>query len=470
MPEIPPPRATRDYLPDEAAARRHVLSRFAAAAEAYGFEPVETPSFEKVELFSARSGAEIKGSLLTFHCDHEEFALRPELTAPVCRLLASGAFDGVEAPYRLYYSGSCFRYTRPGSGRYREFTQAGLELIGASGPRADAEVIAAACRFLRSIGVGNFVLRLGTLGIFRELLPARMSADDRTTVVGHLDMLAGVREGSAALARSADRVTLEELRIDRGEIALMQDRSGYEGPDAVRDRPDLPPEELAERLPREAEAALRDNWAKEGLLDEATADTLIALSRLRGSLDAVLGEARALVAGAPAERALDELVAVCRAVEAYGLRDFEVHLGIARGLTFYTGCIFEILQPAAEGGKKYGGGGRYDGLTEVFGGEPLPAVGCAFRFDALMDAFDAASDWRAPKPFQIYLATDGGADTECALAVAEALRERGLRVGVGSEEAAAGRAAQLGRVRGGQVEFDDGPTPLEAEALAARAR
>lgn len=427
MPEIPPPRATRDYLPEEASARRHVLAKFATAAESYGFQPVETPSYEKVELFSARSGSEIKSSMLTFHCDHEEFALRPELTAPVCRLLASGAFDGVEPPYRLYYTGSCFRYTRPGSGRYREFTQAGVELIGAGGPDADAEVIALANRFLRSIGIEDFTLRIGTLGIFRDVLPSKLDPEDRSMVVGHLDMLAGIREGCVNLRKSGDRVQFEELKIDRGEIALIQERSAYTGPHAVKDKPEVTPEEIVARLPDETEAALRDNWSKEGIVDDATADKLIALSRLQGSLAAVLEQARALVSGTEAEAALENLVQVCRRVESFGVRDFEVHLGIARGLTFYTGCIFEILQ----NGRKLGGGGRYDSLTELFGGDALPAVGCAFRFDALMAAFESGQ-WQAPKAFELYLKTSNEASTARAQAVAEKLRDKGMRVGVGS--------------------------------------
>lgn len=432
MPEIPPPRATRNYLPEEASARRRVLAKFAEAAESYGFQPVETPSFEKVELFLARSGSEIKSSMLTFHCDHEEFALRPELTAPVCRLIASGAFDGVEPPYRLYYTGSCFRYTRPGSGRDRELMQAGVELIGQSGPEADAEVIALANRFLRSIGVSAVTLRIGTLAIFRDVLPERMDPEDRSTVIGHLDMLAGIREGCAQLAKTGERVLFEELKIDRGEIALMQKRSDYSGPHAVKEKPEVTPDEIAARLPDETEAALRDNWSKEGVVDDATADKLIALSRLQGSLGAVLEQARALVSGTQAEAALENLVQVCRRVESYGVKDFEVHLGIARGLTFYTGCIFEILQ----NGKKLGGGGRYDNLTELFGGDSLPSVGCAFRFDALMAAVESAGQWKAPKAFELYLKTSSEESAARAQAVAEKLRDQGMRVGVGSGEGA----------------------------------
>ncbi len=71
------PRATRDFLPGETAARNLVRAAFVQSAEAYGFQEIQTPIFEHVELFSARSGPEIKSSMLTFHCDNEEFALRP---------------------------------------------------------------------------------------------------------------------------------------------------------------------------------------------------------------------------------------------------------------------------------------------------------------------------------------------------------------------------------------------------------
>lgn len=426
MLEIPPPRATRDYLPDEAAARRHVLAQFAETASLYGFQPVETPSFEKVELFSARSGPEIKSSMLVFHADHEEFALRPELTAPVCRLAASGALDDAGAS-RLFYTGSCFRYCRPGSGRYREFTQAGLELLGETGASADAEVIAAACRFLRSVGIEDFVLRIGTVGIYRDLLPQDMDPEDRSTVLGHLDRLAGIRELCAALAETGDKGAFDELNIDRKDIAQMQERSEYSGPYAVADHPKVTAEQMADRLPLEAEAAMRDAWSKEDYVADDVADKLIAVSRLRGALDQVVEQARELLGGTSGQSALEELLEVCDLVKAYGLGEFELVLGIARGLTFYTGTTFEICAPAAAGGAKFGGGGRYDGLVELFGGKPTPAFGCAFRFDTLMAAFEHADGWRPPAAFDLFIADEPGAG-----AVAEQLRSQGFKVGLGN--------------------------------------
>jgi len=446
MLEIPPPRATRDYLPEEAAERREVLDQFAHTAGLYGYRPVETPSFEKVELFSARSGPEIKSQLLVFHADHEEFALRPELTAPVCRLAASGALEDEPAPHRFFYTGSCFRYCRPGSGLLREFTQAGLELLNEPGPSAEAEIIAAATRFLRSVGVGDFTLRIGTVGVYRDLLPEKIDAEDRSTILGHLDRLASIREMCAQLATSGDKQLFDELNIDRKDVVIMQQRSEYEGPYAVADAQELDATALAERLPLEAEAAMRDTWSKEDYVADDVAEKLIAVSRLRGSLDEVVEQARGVLEGTRADGALANLLAVCDAVESYGVKNFEVVLGIARGLTFYSGAVFEICAPAAQGGKKYGGGGRYDGLIELFGGESTPAVGCAFRFDTLLDAVAANGGRQGRKAFDLFLEADGDG-LSAARAAAETLRDRGVRTGVGPN-APADHTLRVGKLDG----------------------
>ena len=445
--EIPPPRATRDYLPAEAAARRRVLGEFAEVAELYGFQPIETPSFERVELFSARSGPEIKSSMLTFHSDHEEFALRPELTAPVCRLAASGAFDDDEGPTRLYYSGSCFRYCRPGSGRYREFAQAGFELLGDPDLRADAETIAMAVRFLKRAGLEDFKLRIGTVGIFRDLLPADIDPEDRSVVVGHLDLLNGIRERCRSLKETGNPTTFEDLKIDRKQLAQMQERSEYEGEHSIAAGPQFTDAELADALPAEAEASVLDVWLKEGLVAEDVAQKLIRVAALEGSLEDVLEEGRQLLQGERALAALENLATVCRGVQAHGITEFEAVLGIARGFTFYTGSVFELSAPD---GTKFGGGGRYDALVELFGGAATPAVGCAFRFDTLMDAVSAANGEAAADPFDLFLVTD---EADSVVAVAEELRSRGLRVGIGPK--ASGAAEVVAAASGAGLDADE---------------
>jgi histidyl-tRNA synthetase len=424
------PRATRDFLPAQAAARNHVAAAFARVAESYGYRPIQTPIYEAVELFLARSGPEVKGSMLTFHCDHEEFALRPEMTAPVCRLLASGALESSLPPYRFHYAGPCFRYCRPHSGRYREFMQAGIECLGAAGPAADAEVIAAACSFLRAVGIAGFSLKIGTSRIFRELLGGELDAEDQAVVIGHLDHLISIDEKCALIAERHDAVLLEDLKMDRIDLAAMQAEADFSGPYAVADYQQLSESELIVRLPLEAEATFRRVWSVQELVSDATAELLLRASRLRGSLDKVHQEAAGLLEGTPATAGLEELLAVARHVAMYPVGDFEVVLGIARGFTFYTSTVFEISAANGAGGVKYCGGGRYDRLVEEFGGPPLPSTGCGFRFDDIVDAFVAGGRWQAPQDYQLVLVAASEPLLGAAVAVAEQLRGEGFRVGV----------------------------------------
>ena len=447
-----PPPATRDELPSDCATNRWLDRAFAETAAAYGFEEVSTPLFERAELFAARSGSEIRNALLTFHCDHEEYALRPELTAPVCRLVASGALSEQPKPHKLFYVGPCFRYCRPHSGRERQFTQAGLEVLGDSSAQADAEVIAGARRFLRAAGIRDSRLTIGTAGIFRSLLPPELSADERAAVIGHLDRLAGIRERCAALEAREEPVLLEQLRMDRRDLATMQAQDGYDGRLAIADLPAPDPGELARRLPEEAAATFRHLWNVQGYLPEQTGALLVRTSGISGKLDAVTDQAAEALGGTAADSALAELMEVCRLLGHYGVKDFDVSLGIGRGLTFYTGTMFEI----SSAGGKLCGGGRYDNLVELFGGDPTPATGCAVRFDSLRKSVVAPP----PEGFSIRIAVvpDGPDDEPAAIRLAEGLRDLNANVG------ATGGSKVV--VRGGRAVMPDGTeTDVDPEAI-----
>ncbi len=456
-----PPPATRDELPADAAMRRHLDGAFARNAEAYGFEEVATPVFERADLFTARSGPEIKNSLLTFHCDHEEYALRPELTAPVCRLVASGALEGFHRPYKLFYVGPCFRYCRPHSGRSRQFTQAGFEVLGDPSPQADAEVIAAALRFLRSIGIDELRLTVGTAGIFRSLLPVELNPDERATVIGHLDRLSGIRERCATLAATKDPLTVEQLRTDRRDLASLQARDGYTGEFAIADLPAPDPAQLARRLPEEAAATFRRIWNVEGYLPDETAELLIRASGIRGTLDEVSKLAATVLGSSSAGESLAELMEVCQVLGHYGIDGFDVSLGIARGLTFYTGLVFEI---SSEQGMLCGGG-RYDRLVELFGGDPTPATGCGVRFDTLQQLLSTRDRTAAFRG--IRLAAAGPGDKAHAVRLAEDLRDSGARVGVAGAPMATLEAGTV-RLPGGIEVKADADSVLRALAEAAR--
>ena len=446
-----PPPATRDSVPPDTALQRRLESAFVRNAQSYGFAEIATPMFERADLFAARSGPEIKSSLLTFHCDHEEYTLRPEMTAPVCRLVASGALGNLPRPYKLFYVAPCFRYCRPHSGGSREFTQAGIELLGDASPAADAEVIAAVTRFLRGIGIAKLSLKIGTAGIFRALLPEDLTPDERAAVIGHLDRLAAIGERCSILSASGDALAAEQSRSDRRDLASLQARIGYSGELAISDRPAPEPEEMARRLPDEAAATYRHLWNVEGYLPDETAELLLRASAIRGSLGEVSAIASEALSGSRAGQALEDLMAVCRLLGHYGIDGFDVALGIGRGLTFYTGTVFEISSGAA----KLCGGGRYDRLVELFGGEPTPATGCAVRFDRLRSLVRDQAD--SVSPGGIVLKAASHSDLEDAVRLAEALRDRGVPVGfAGMPEAS---------VTGGSVRLPDG-TVVRAQASA----
>jgi len=138
-------------------------------AEHWGYEEVKTPTFEHTELFTIKSGEAIVDELYTFKDKGgRDIALRPELTAPVLRMYVN-EMSVSPKPIRLYYFENCFRYERPQKGRFREFWQFGVELIGSDRAEAEAEAIALAAAMVSDIGI-EADLRIGHLGVVRGLL------------------------------------------------------------------------------------------------------------------------------------------------------------------------------------------------------------------------------------------------------------------------------------------------------------
>ena len=138
------PRGTRDFGPTEMKRRLAFESLLEEQARRHGFSRVQTPIFESLDLFTAKSGPGVVSQLYAFQDKGErDLTLRPELTAPVMRMVAEELRNDTK-PLHLSYYGQCFRYEEFKKGRYREFYQYGVELIGATGPLVEAEVIALA--------------------------------------------------------------------------------------------------------------------------------------------------------------------------------------------------------------------------------------------------------------------------------------------------------------------------------------
>ena len=186
MRSLQPVRGTQDLLPEAARRHRQVSETARAVAELYGFVEIATPIFESTEVFARPIGEHtdiVAKEMYTFtDRGGEEVTLRPENTAGVVRaVLSNGLVQSV--PLKFFYRGPMFRYERPQKGRFRQFHQIGVELIGVAQPQADIEVIASGCRILDALGISDrVVLELNTLGdiesrgAYREALISYFSA------------------------------------------------------------------------------------------------------------------------------------------------------------------------------------------------------------------------------------------------------------------------------------------------------
>lgn len=179
------PRGTRDFLPEEMERRRYIENTMRRISRGWGYREVCTPIFEDLELFTIRSGEGIIQEMYTFEDKGgRKQALRPEVTAPVLRLFVNEGRT-IPKPIRWYYFCDCFRYERPQKGRYREFWQFGVELIGVDSPLAEVETIAVADAVLRGCGV-TFQMKVGHLGPTKHLL-SELEPKSQRAVMGFLD-------------------------------------------------------------------------------------------------------------------------------------------------------------------------------------------------------------------------------------------------------------------------------------------
>jgi len=159
--------------------RRYLEQSIKETFEKFGYKEIQTPTFETLELFTAKSGEGIIDELYSFtDKGGREIALRPELTAPVIRMYVE-KLQMEPKPLKLFYFGNCFRYDRPQKGRYREFKQAGCEIIGSDTPEAYAELIAMAYKILKNAGLKNIQLNIGNLNILSSMFKNLKLSEDK---------------------------------------------------------------------------------------------------------------------------------------------------------------------------------------------------------------------------------------------------------------------------------------------------
>jgi ATP phosphoribosyltransferase len=297
------PRGFRDALFQEAAERRVISDAIGDCFESWGYGLVETPAVEEYRTLEAGAGSSLEGTAFRlFDVDGTLLALRPEMTLPIARLVAT-RLAGTAGPYRMRYTADVYREHASLRGEARQFTQAGIELVGLGGPASDAEVVSAVVEALAATGLREFTVGIGTVAVLNALLDA--SRGDGTW---RADVMAAAHKG--------DLVGLERL-------------------------------------------------TRVGGIDPAVAVALRAVPRIGGGADAVQ-RCREAVGPTGCAGALDSLAETWRLLEATGVSPrVRIDFGIMRSFDYYTGLIVEAYAPGL--GVALGGGGRYDEVLAAFG-------------------------------------------------------------------------------------------------------
>jgi len=396
-----PPKGTRDFLPTTVRQREHVVGIIKSVYEAHGFQPLETPALERLEVLSGKYGDEgdqllfkvlLRGQPLVQGIERahahlsepgalvqgrsgtvapkadvllSDLGLRYDLTVPLARVYAAHHAE-LGSIFKRYQIQPVWRADTPGKGRYREFYQCDVDVVGSESPLVEAEVASAALECMERLGFTQFSLRVNHRGLLRAV----------------------VAQAGVAPSHEVDAI----VAIDK------LDKIGPEGVAA----------ELAER----------------GIAAEAST-RLLELLRGGAELDQV---ARFLDGNVAGQKALGEVRSVFELLEgtrAHARLKFDVAL--ARGLGYYTGCIFELASPDLSG--SLGGGGRYDGLIGMFLGRDVPACGFALGLERLLLVMQERGLFPADLgSMEILLAATQGEPARRAFLLAAHLREEGYHV------------------------------------------
>jgi histidyl-tRNA synthetase len=432
-------RGTTDVLPEADARLRRLEARLRESFEGFGYRGIQTPILEPLELFLRKSGDEIVARMYAFSHWNRRLCLRPELTASVMRAFVD-ELQGHVLPLRLHYAGPVFRYERPSRGRSRQFTVVGLELVGASGAAADAEVLHLACAGLEAIGIKPYRLVIGHLGAALQLLAQLGMSDHAQGLVldqmepiarGRVDVDAAVARVVELLGGAGGNTNGRAAGLPSGLANLPPDQATAIAAD-ILSRASLPVEGGA-RQPREIIQRLLDKARRPDPTDQVRAafEFVAELHAAAGPPERLEGQVRDILQRRGLSTApIDEVSAAVDFLRAYGSlsveADLQVDLSLARGLRYYTGLVFEIYVDDEEGPLQVCGGGRYDDLVRALGGrEAVPACGFSFGLERLDIALEPESPAGERKILVVGVSSD---DHEAAITIARELREVGNAV------------------------------------------
>ena len=367
---LQPPRGTRDFYPDDMRRRTWLFGQFRETAAAFGFEEVDAPIVEHLDLFRRKAGEEIVDQLYHFELHDRELALRAEMTPSIARMVIARQ-GAMRFPIRWFTVTQNWRYERMTRGRKREHYQWNMDIWGEPGVEAEAELLSAMFSMIDRLGLarGKVKIRLNSRALLEESL----------------------REGVLA-----KRPHVFE------PLCVVIDKIDKIGPESVTEQ-------------------LCDPHGPIGL-SAKEAERVLEILAAR-SLD------EAEKYAAPNSPAIAQLRELYSLLDAYGIADqVPFDASVVRGLAYYTGVVFEAFDA---GGtlRAIAGGGRYDRLAETLGGKPVPAVGFGFGDVVIGELLADEGLWPELMPdVQDIVYAFGPNEKIAAIGVARRLRREGRRV------------------------------------------
>ncbi len=314
-------KGAEDFYPAEQAIREAIYAKLDEQARKFGFQRVDMPAIETIKLLTAKSGEEVRQQIFVLEKKGtEELGLRFDLTVPMTRMFVAKQKE-LPKPVKWFSINKMWRYEAPQAGRQREFSQLSVELFGSDKPEADAACINLIIACMESLGLTNkdFTLRINNRKLLEGLLLEVTSQDKLPEVVRLVDKSNKI--GEVEFAQE-----LKKLGIDLQKIEVIKKITKCQGPPSI-------------------------------------------LATIRSELK-------------PNALAMEGLTELENVLQFVDKKYITINLSIARGLAYYTGNVYECFDKEGKY-RALAGGGRYDQLVQLLGGEPTPATGFAIGMETL---------------------------------------------------------------------------------------
>lgn len=365
-----PPRGTRDFMPEKMRKIEYTIKTIKKIFNSYGYDPLESPAFERWELLKTKGGEEVEKQIYKFKDKGgRDLGLRFDFTIPLARIIASN--PSLPKPFRRYQVSRVWRYERPeAERRFREFWQADIDIVGSNNSKCDAEVLAVASDCLEALGFKRFFIRL----------------NNRKVLEGLINAVGIPPSKNLATFRIIDK--LDKIGLENVKKELRTELTGLKKTD-----------EKVENLLK---------------LVEMKGNTIVESKSVKKVLKNTIGE-----------QGLDELKQIVDNAESFGIaKRIIINFSLARGLDYYTGPVFELTVEGYEDVGSVAGGGRYDKLIELYGGIPTPATGISLGIDRIVRLMERKNLFSLPKTFtKVFVATIDTTMSTKAIEITQLLRK-----------------------------------------------